>query len=482
MAISIEKKNKESLGASLFNLLKGKKAIIAILIFIGLAFIAYQVQSNFAKSDAAKSAAKAKQAEIVPVTVATAKMAVLPLEIRNIGNVEAFSVVNVTAQVGGLLTDVYFKQGQYVKKGDLLFQIDGRPYEAQLDQAEANVSRDKSQINSASANLDKDMAMCRQAQANSEKDLASQKYADVEVQRYASLVQEGAVSHEQADQIKTNAETARATVNSDKAVIENAQAVIASDKAAVLTARANLKADQAAADNLRIQLGFTKIFSPVDGNTGALNVNQGNVVRANDTAPLVTINQIQPIYVTFSVPEIYLPSVRQSMTEGTIQVSARVGGDKKITVSGGTLTFIDNTVDKTTGTIRLRATFPNDNKLLWPGEFTDVIVVLPGAKPQIIIPTSAVVNDQQGQSVFVVRPTNTVDLVNVTVDRTHGDNSIISTGLKEGDIVVVDGQMKLLPDSPVNIIQNSPPASIAPITTPTNSTPSPATPATPPNT
>ena len=208
--------------------------------------------------------------------------------------------------------------------------------------------------------------------------------------------------------MKTNSETAGATVASDKAALENAQAVIDSDKAAILTAQANLKADQAAADNLRIQLGFTKIFSPVDGVTGALNVNQGNVVRANDTTPLVTINQIQPIYVTLSVPEAHLPAVRESLSEGSIKVSARLGGNKKDTVAGGTLAFIDNTVDKTTGTIKLRATFPNTNKLLWPGEFTDVIVTLPGARPQIVVPTSAIVNDQQGQSVFIVRPDNTV--------------------------------------------------------------------------
>jgi multidrug efflux system membrane fusion protein len=389
----------------------------------------------------------------VPVSIAKAKLQTLPLEIRNIGNVESFSVVNVIAQVGGQLTDVYFKQGQYLKKGDLLFQIDPRPYEAQLAQAEANVARDKSQINSAQANLEKDMATVRQGQANLDKDMASQKYADVEVGRYISLVNEGAVSHEQSDQVKTNSETARATVASDTAVIENAKAVIDSDKAAIMTARANLNADKAAADNLRIQLGFTKIYSPVNGITGALNVYQGNVVRANDTTPLVTINQIQPIYVTCSVPETYLSALRESISEGTITVSARVGGDKKNTISGGALSFIDNTVDKTTGTIRLRATFPNENKLLWPGEFTDVIVNLPGAKPQMVVPTSAIVNDQQGQSVFIVRADNTVDLVPVQVDRTYGENSIVSEGIKEGDTVVIDGQLKLLPGSAVDVSQ-----------------------------
>jgi len=434
-------------------------ASAALIIFSLIIFLFAKANGIFGSNDQpsnGKPGQKDSDSGPVPVTVALAKSAVLPLEIRNIGNVEPFSIVNVIAQVGGQLTNVYFTQGQYVKKGELLFQIDPRPYEAQLAQAEANVARDKSQINSARANLEKDMAMARQAQANLNKDMASQNYADVEVQRYLTLVKEGAVSHEQSDQMKTNAETADATVASDKAALENAQAVIDSDKAAVLTAQANLKADQAAADNLRIQLGFTKIFSAVDGVTGALNVYQGNVVRANDTTPLVIINQIQPIYVSLSVPEVHLPAVRESISEGSIKVSARVGGNKKDTISGGTLAFIDNSVDKTTGTIRLRASFPNTNKLLWPGEFTDVIVTLPGAKPQIVVPTSAIVNDQQGQSVFVVRHDNTVELVTVQVDRTYGDDSILSEGLKEGDVVVIDGQLKLLPDSVVKITQSSP--------------------------
>jgi multidrug efflux system membrane fusion protein len=431
----------------------GKRPFLLFFLILAIAVIIFLLVRGFNSAQKTQSDSTQK-AESVPVTIAKAELQTLPLEIKNVGNVEAFSIVNVIAQVGGQLTDVFFKQGQYVKKGDLLFQIDPRPFEAQLAQAEANVIRDKSQINSAQANLEKDMATARQAQANLEKDLASQKYANIEVTRYLNLVKEGAVSHEQSDQMKTNAETAQATVASDKAMLENAKAVIDSDKAAVLTAKANLKADQAAADNLRIQLGFTKIYSPIDGITGALNVNQGNVVRANDITPLVIINQIQPIYVTCSVPEVHLPALRKAIDEGTIKVSARLGGDKKNTIIGGTLTFIDNTVDKTTGTIRLRATFPNQNKLLWPGQFTDVVITLPGAKPQIVVPTSAVVNDQQGQSVFILHSDNTVDLVNIQVDRTHGEYSIINEGIKAGDTVVVDGQLKLLPGSSVNITQS----------------------------
>ena len=207
-----------------------KSSIKARLLFVGAALavlcliVFLLVKTNTSSNDQQSSAGHGKktgEGMPVPVTVATAKSTILPLEIRNIGNVEAFSVVNVIAQVGGQLTDVYFTQGQYVKRGDLLFQIDPRPYEAQLAQAEANVARDKSQISSAQANLNKDIAMSRQAQANLNKDIASQSYADVEVKRYLTLVQEGAVSHEQSDQMKTNSETAAATVASDKAALEN---------------------------------------------------------------------------------------------------------------------------------------------------------------------------------------------------------------------------------------------------------------------
>jgi membrane fusion protein, multidrug efflux system len=390
-----------------------------------------------------------KAADVTPVVTSMAIVKVLPLELHNIGNVDAFSIVNVIAQVGGQLTDVFFKQGQDVKKGELLFRIDPRPFQAQLGQAEANVNRDSSQIKSASANLAKDVAAEQQTEAAMKRDKASLQYADVEVERYRRLVQEGAVSHEQSDQIKTNSDTAGATVQSDQAMIDNAKAVVDSDKAAVQTAKATLAADQNVADNLRVQLGWTEIRSPINGVIGALNVYQGNVVRANDTTPLVTINQIQPIYVTFAVPEAHLSEIRVAQASGTLSVSVRVGGDKKQT-ENGTLTFIDNQVDKTTGTIRLRATFLNANRNLWPGQFVDVVLDLPGAKPEVVIPTRAIQNGQQGTCVYVVNPANnTVTFVPIEVERNFGDNAVVSKGLKNGDQIVVDGQMKLSPGAKV---------------------------------
>jgi multidrug efflux system membrane fusion protein len=389
-----------------------------------------------------------KRPDFVPVVTDVAMLKTLPLEIHNIGNVEAYSVVNVIAQVGGQLSKVAINQGQDVKVGQLMFQIDPRSYQAQLDQAVANVSRDSSQISSAQANLQKDMAMQKQAEAILQKDTASQQYADVEVERYRRLVDDGAVSVEQADQIKTNSDTAGATVASDKASVDNAKAVVASDLAAVKTARATKAADQAAADNLRVQLGYTQIRSPINGRTGALNVYQGNVVRANDTTPLITINQVQPIFVTFSIPEVHLEEVRQAQKSGDLKVAARVGGDKKA-VEQGQLTFIDNTVDRTTGTLRLKATFPNLNQYLWPGQFVDVVLNLPGAKPSVVVPSRAVQADQNGSSVYVVKPDQTVSFQPVQVDRTYGEYTLIKKGVNVGDTVVVDGQLRLGPGSKV---------------------------------
>jgi len=390
----------------------------------------------------------------VPAVTALATLQNLPLEIHNIGNVEAYSIVNVLAQVGGQLEEVLFTQGQDVRKGDLLFKIDRRPYQAQLAQAEANVDRDQSQMKAAVANLHRDLALEKQYEAALKRDQASQRYADIEVERYLNLVKEGAVSHEQADQIKTNSDTAGAVVLSDQAAIENAKAVVASDQAAIQTANATWNADKAAADNLRVQLGYTEIRSPVNGRTGALNVYQGNVVRANDTTPLVTINQVQPIYVTFSVPEAHLRDIQQAKDKGNLRVTARLNGDKQ-QMQTGHLIFIDNNVDKTTGTIRLRAIFENQERVLWPGQFVDVVLGLPGSLPQVVVPSRAIQSDQSGQSVYLVNADLSVKNVPVEVERTRGDYSVIKKGLSTGDRVVIDGQMKLAPGMKIDPVSPS---------------------------
>lgn len=422
------------------------------LILIAIAsFVVYKATST---SQLAAQEKAAKLARTIPVTVAAAEIKSVPLTIHNIGNVDPYSVVNVLPQVGGQLMSVHFKQGDYVKAGDLLFMIDPRPYQASLAQAEGNVAKDRSQIAVAQANMAKDSASFRQAEANLHKDQATEKLAKVETERYSNLVKQGAVSQEQADQESTAELTASATIAADRANVQNTQAVVNADKANIESAQATLASDQAAADNAKINLGFTEIRSPINGRTGALNVYQGNVVVANANTPLVSIMQVEPIYVTFSVPEKDLPSVRQAQVAGSLKVEALIEGNKSDRVAG-MLSFVDNTVDKTTGTIRLRGTFPNTDHQLWPGEFVNVVLTLGQDANALVIPSQAVQTGQDGTAVFVLQSDNTVAYKPVQVSRTQKDLSVITSGLKPGDVVITDGQLQLTPGAPVKVTNGS---------------------------
>ncbi|MDP3508649.1 MAG: efflux RND transporter periplasmic adaptor subunit [Candidatus Melainabacteria bacterium] len=388
--------------------------------------------------------------KIVPVLVATSGERALPIELRSIGNVAPFSVVNITPQVGGQLLKVHFTQGDFVKKGQLLFQIDPRSYQASLAQAEGNVARDKAQIEAAQANLARDETMIGQAYANLRKDKAQAKYTDVQVARYAELVREGAVSKEQSDQIITSAAQAQATIDADMKMVENAQAVTRGDRAAIETARGNLGADQGLADQARLQLSWTKIYSPLDGRTGSLNVYEGNVVSPNSTTPLVTIAQVNPIYVNVTVPEQYLNDLRRSQANGTLKIKALVEGRKAEAVKGH-ISFMENTVNTNTGTILLRASFDNAGHKLFPGQFVDVVISMPPAGKSVVVPARAVQTTQQGNSVYVLKPDNTVDLVKVKLGQSSGELIAVLDGLKVGQTVVTDGQLQLSPGSKVKV-------------------------------
>ncbi|HEY9714785.1 MAG TPA: biotin/lipoyl-binding protein, partial [Chroococcales cyanobacterium] len=332
-----------------------QKWIVLLVVVVICAAGGYFLMNGLKKKDDTDKKAS-KQDRVVPVTVATARTDAVPIEIHSIGNVLPYSTVNVIPQASGQLTKVCFTQGQYVKKGQLLFQIDPRPYQAALDQALGNCARDEAQIQQAQANKSRDIANVGQLQANKQRDMAQAKYADVEVGRYATLVQQGAVSHEQSDQVNTNLATAQATIDADQKAIENAQAVVNADNAAIETAKGTLKADQAAAQNARIQLGWTQIRSPIDGRTSSLNVYQGNIVTANSNQPLVSIAQVQPIYVNFTVPEQNLDVVRSNLASGKLEVDALIEGVKADAVKGN-VSFLESTVNTTTGTIVMRAAF-----------------------------------------------------------------------------------------------------------------------------
>lgn len=383
----------------------------------------------------------------VPVMVGMVIQKAVPVQIRVIGNVQAYSTVTVKLIVGGEISQVHFAEGQDVKKGELLFTIDPRPLEAGLRQAEAIVARDVAQVGQVEADLAKNMALVKQAEANIERDTAQAENARVEAKRYESLIEKQVVSRQQYDQFRTNAEAFEATVRADRAAKDSAEAAVRSSKAALENAKAAIRADQAAVDNAKVQLSYCFIRSPMDGRTGNLLVQRGNVVKANDIN-LLTINQVNPIYVVFSVPEQNLGEIKRYMAEGSLRVEALPPNDTR-TAEHGVLTFIDNAVDKTTGMILLKGTFANKERQLWPGQFVNVVLTLTTQPNAIIVPSQAVQNGQAGQYVFVIKPDLTVELRPVVVNRTLNNESIIEKGLQAGEKVVTDGQLQLVPGAKV---------------------------------
>ncbi len=397
----------------------------------------------------AESEVEEKKRPGVPVKVATAVQKDVPSELRAIGNVEAYSAVSIKALVSGELAKVNFKEGQDVKKGDLLMDIDPRPFEATLRQAEANLGSAAAQVQQAQANLTRDLAQVKQAEANLARDTAQAKYAEENAQRYAFLVEKNYVAKEQYDQLRTNAEALAATVQADKAAVDNAQATLQANKAALENAQAAVRASREAVENAKIQLGYCSIYSPMNGRTGTLFVKPGNIIKANDV-PIVTLNQINPIYVTFSIPEQNLPEIKKYMAGDNLKVTAVIPNDEK-NPQGGLLTFVDNAVDMTTGTIRLKGTFENREKRLWPGQFVNVILTLTTHPNAILVPSQAVQTGQEGLYVFVVKPDLTVESRPVTVGRSLDGMTMVTKGLQPGERVVTDGQIRLVPGAKVEI-------------------------------
>jgi multidrug efflux system membrane fusion protein len=357
----------------------------------------------------------------VPVVVAMVGEKTVPINIDVIGNVEAYSTISVKAQIGGQLTGVSFHEGDFVKKNDLLFTIDPRPYEAQLNQAEANLARDTAALSQAEANLAKDMA--------------NEKYSRTEAGRYQKLAEQGIVSKEQTDQIGANADALSQGVLADRAAIESAKAQIVASKAAI--------------ENVKVQLSYTKIVSPIDGRTGNLMVKQGNIVAPN-TMEMMTITELEPIYVTFSVPESQLGDIKRYMGQGKLMVMATPQDDNTQKESGY-LTFIDNSVDATTGTIKLKGTFQNADKKLWPGQFVRVTLQLTTRPNAVVVPNQAVQTGQDGQFVYVVKEDKTVEMRPVVTSTRVDQELVVDSGLQPGETIVTEGQLRLAPGSRVQV-------------------------------
>jgi multidrug efflux system membrane fusion protein len=341
----------------------------------------------------------------VPVGAGTAEQKDVPRQVITVGTVQAYTTVGVKSQVAGQIVRVHFAEGQEVKQGQPLFTIDPRPFEASLRQIEATLSRDRAQQRSAEASLAQRHAEVTQAQANLERDTAQAENAKVQEQRYRLLVERELVAREQYDTVRTAMTALEATLAADRAAVENARAAARAAEAMVENAQAAIRSDEAMVDTAKLQLAYTSIAAPMDGRTGNLLVQAGNVVKSNEDNPLVVIAQVRPIYVSFAVPEQHLTALKQFRAAGTLKTEALLDGGKQSVV--GDVTFMNNTVDNTTGTIQLKATFPNTSNMLWPGQFVDVALRSP--------PTGSSwcrrrpgAGGQRGPFVFVVKADNTV--------------------------------------------------------------------------
>ena len=315
----------------------------------------------------------------------------MPVEVQAIGNVEAISTISIRAQVPGEVQKVHFKEGDFVTKGQTLFTIDPRPYEAALAQAKAALARDK-----ATAVYDRSQA-----------------------QRYKTLFDQGVIPAQQVDSFTSSADAADAVVNSDEAAVKSAE----------------------------LNLEYCTIPSPIDGRTGSVMVKAGNLVKVADV-PIVVINQVNPIYVNFTVPQQYWPDIKEHVDHGALHVMATIPQDRGQPVQG-TLTFVDNVVDSTTGTIHLRGMFDNQQNRLWPGLYVNVMLTLSEQPNATVVPAHAVITTQQGSYVYVVKPNNTVEQRTVVPVRTIADDTVVEKGVRPGETIVTDGQINLIPGATV---------------------------------
>jgi membrane fusion protein, multidrug efflux system len=376
----------------------GVSRVLAVVAAGALAFAGCSAEPGAGAASGAAGAGRGGRAGGAPGPVPVATASVLsksmPVEISVIGTAEPVSTVSIRSQITGQLISVNFTEGDEVTKGQRLFTLDRRPLEAALEQAQANLDRDEAQAVNAAA-----MA-----------------------KRYQDLADKGIAPREQVD----------------------------TSRAALAALNATVAADRAALDNAKVQLEYATIEAPISGRTGALMVHEGNLVRANDSTPLVVINQILPMQVAFSIPEARLSELKRFLARGALRVLASPPNDDA-TPAAGRIAFVDNAVDPTTGTIKVKGTFPNADRRLWPGQYVNVTVELTTEKNATVVSTAAVQAGQQGPYVFVVKPDRTVEMRNVVVTRTAAAETVIASGIVPGETVVTDGHLRLVPGSRISV-------------------------------
>lgn len=390
--------------------------IVSVLVLIAVLIFLWR----FLGDKAAQRTPAGGRNEVVPVEMALVSQRDVPTQIKAIGNVEPLSTIAVRSQVEGNLQSVSFVPGQEVKKGAVLFQIDGRPLQAALSQAEAN--------------LLKAMAQVRQGQDIVAKDEATAANDRAITKRDANLLEAGVIPREQYDNDVAKLKADEATVRADQSSVANLQAA--------------QKAEQASVENARVQLSYTTIRAPIAGKTGNLAVTAGNLVQPNATTPMVTITQSAPIYVTFSVPEKDLIRIRQSSGASGLTAEVEIPGDEANHVFGK-LSLVDNTVDVATGTVRLKATFQNDDRRLYPGQFVNVVLTLGTQNQAVVVPSQAIQIGQDKSFVYVVKADMTVETRTVKPGTTIENMTVVEDGLKPGEQVVTDGQLRLVPGAKV---------------------------------
>jgi membrane fusion protein, multidrug efflux system len=371
----------------------GLPKILALISLISLLALAGCSESNEAAQISSGSGAieRATDNAAVPVVISKVERNSFPVELRAIGTGQAFKTVSVESQVAGIVKEVHYRQGQLIHQGDLLITLDKSPFVAALAQAEAALARDKAQAQLSQA----------------------------ELRRYSELDKQGIISKQQYEQSLATSRATQATVQADEAAIQTA----------------------------KIQLSYCSIYAPISGVAGAQLVYQGATVKANDLPVLVVINQVSPIYVDFAVPQQYLGSIKRFMARSRLGVEATPPGDSA--AEKGLLTFVNNTVDASTGTIHLLASFPNTDQRLWPGQFSNVLLRLNEEQNVLVVPSQAVQTGQQGDYVFVTKPDMTVDVRQVKVGQSVNNQTQVLGGLSDGETVVIDGQVRLVPGTKV---------------------------------
>jgi membrane fusion protein, multidrug efflux system len=370
------------------------RGVVTFLAVAAVGGLAYQLDWIGAANS---QTAPARPQGTVPVRVATVMVKPTPVEFDTIGSVQTIASVALKSRLDAVIDKVLVRDGQFVKAGDVLFQLDSRAAQAQLDQAAAALARDQAQLQNAQRNIERD------------KPLLSKDF----------------VSHQQFDTDSATGAALEATVQADRAMLENA----------------------------KVLLSYYTIIAPIDGRVGLIAIKQGNSIKSNDV-PLATVNQIQPIYVSFNLPQTNLPDLRAAMAQGPVSVRVLPPGDKGAPVDGQ-ITFFDNAIDATSGTINVRASFTNDEQRLWPGQFVNVGVVVRMDANALVVPPAAVQVGQNGTYVFVIKDDNSAETRPVTVDRTVAGQAVISAGLAVGEKVVIDGQLRLSDGTRVQIVADN---------------------------